>query len=132
MTEDSAGRVVVAAHAAMMRRHFALLAAERLPTVRGPEMIWCFMEAVLAAQRGERLTHKDLYALCSGAMSTATLSRAVAGAVERGYLAQRPAPEDSRVKLIEPTAFGLRHLAELAPEALQELRSILMEQEVAL
>lgn len=125
MAGSPASRAVVAAHAGMMRRQFALLASGRVPVVRGLEMIWCFLEAVLAAQRGARLTQKDLYALCSGAMSMATLSRAVADGVKRGYLAQRPAPEDSRVKLIEPTARGLHDLEKDAPGALAALRATL-------
>lgn len=127
MGEDKECRALAAVHTSVMRRQFALLASSRLPAVRGTERIWCFMEAVRAAQRGMRLTQKDLYALSSGALSMATLSRAVADGVEQGHLVQRPAPEDSRVRLIEPTASGLRWLAEMAPEALAELRAILSE-----
>ncbi|MFC7609608.1 hypothetical protein [Teichococcus aestuarii] len=129
MGEETASRAMVAAHTAVMRRQFALLGSSRLPAVRGMERIWCFMEAVRAAQRGTRLTQKDLYALSSGALSMATLSRAVADGVELGYLMQRPAPEDSRVRLIEPTPLGLRRPAELAPEAMEELRAVLAGEE---
>lgn len=127
MEEDRASRAVAAAHTSVMRQQFALLRAARCPAVRGPERIWCFLEAVRAAHGGVRLTQKDLYAMSSGMLSMATLSRAVADGVEHGYLVQRPAPEDKRVRLIEPTPLGLRRLAQMAPGALEELRDALAE-----
>ncbi|MBI0432447.1 hypothetical protein [Roseomonas sp. KE0001] len=124
---DAASEAAVAAHVAVLRRQYALLAQAGRggPVVRGPEMLWCFLEAALAQSRGERLTHKDLQAYCAGALSPATLSRALADAVARGYLLQSPAPEDSRVKLITPSEGGMRFLAEQAPAAVEELRQIL-------
>lgn len=127
-TGPSPSELAAAAHIAVLRRQFAVLTdgGRTGPVVRGQEMLWCFLEAALAQLRGERLTHKDLQAHCAGALSPATLSRALADGVVRGYLLQTTDPEDSRVKLIAPSEAGLRFLEAQAPEVVEELRRILL------
>lgn len=103
---DVKAEALAALHVFGLRRQFEVIARHGTPPatlVRARESVWCVLEAQLARLRGERLTQKDLLALSHGLISPASLSRALADAVEAGVLTLRPDPADARLRRVEPT-----------------------------
>lgn len=110
---DVLAEALAALHVLVLRRQFEVIAEHPSPPgtlVRAREAVWCLLEAQLAHLRGERVTQKDLLALSRGLISPASLSRALADAVEAGALVLRPDPSDARLRRVEPTEAAMATL----------------------
>jgi DNA-binding MarR family transcriptional regulator len=116
-------------YALAQRRGMVAIRVAGQPSVRSREVTWCVAEALNASFHGRRLTHKDLAALAIGVISPATVSRALDRAELRGLVTRRPAAEDARVLLIEPTAAAVDHLLRHAEEGYAELAAAALEAE---
>jgi DNA-binding MarR family transcriptional regulator len=62
------------------------------------------LEITSADLHGRQIALRDLVAQAEGLLSAPTLSRVVAELEHNGLLVSDPAPEDSRVKRLRPTA----------------------------
>jgi DNA-binding MarR family transcriptional regulator len=74
------------------------------PPHRAREALWALLEITSADLQGRQIALRDLVARAEGLLSGPTLSRVVAELEHSSLLVSEPAPEDSRVKRLRPTA----------------------------
>ena len=78
------------------------------------------LEITSADLHGRPIALRDLVLRAEGLLSGPTLSRVVADLERAGLLVSDPAPEDSRVKLLRPTARTIEVLMTRADAAFAE------------
>ncbi len=100
---------------AMRHRMLAVNALyEGSPSPRALEVFWIVLGALVAHFEHGALSRKDIAARATGAISNATLSRAVGDAERLGLVTTRPSPTDSRSQIIMPRRRAIAYL--LAPQ----------------
>ena len=85
-----------------------------LPGPRALEVFWVVLGAVVAHFEHDALSRKDIAARATGAVSNATLSRAVRDAERLGLVTTRPSPTDGRSQIIMPQRRAIAYA--LAPQ----------------
>src|SRR3954454_3287871 len=103
---DVRAEAVLALHLIALRRQFDVIRAVfgDDPPHRAREALWAMLEITSADLHGRPIALRDLVVRAEGLLSGPTLSRVVADLERGGLLASDPAPEDSRVKRLRPTA----------------------------
>jgi hypothetical protein len=94
------------------------------PPHRAREVLWVGLEVLLAHFQGERIALRDLVDRAQGLLSGPTLSRVVTEMEQDDLLLSEPAPDDSRVKLLRPTARTLDVLAGRTEVAFAEFAQV--------
>src|SRR3954462_2185428 len=110
---------VLALHRIALRRQFDVIRAVfgDDPPHRAREALWAMLEITSADLHGRQIALRDLVVRAEGLLSGPTLSRVVADLESSGLLVSDPAPEDSRVKRLRPTARTLEILMTRADAA---------------
>lgn len=122
LRSDARAEATLALHLIALRRQFDAIRQVfgGAPPHRAREALWALLEVTSAAVQGDRIALRDLVARAEGLFSGPTLSRVVAELESNGLLTSYPAPEDSRVKLLRPTARTGRILMTRADAAFAE------------
>ena len=105
-SSDARAEAVLTLHLIALRRQFEAIRAVfgDEPPHRAREALWAVLEITSADLQGRPIALRDLVARAEGLLSGPTLSRVVAELEHSGLLVSEPAPEDSRVKRLRPTA----------------------------
>ena len=89
-------------HLAVMRHRMRVIVQSRESgeVVRGTEMFWVILGALIGHLENETVTQKSLAATVDGAFSAATISRAIRDARIRGWITVRADPRDIRSRAV--------------------------------
>jgi hypothetical protein len=134
MRADVRAEAVLALHLIALRRQFDVIRQVfgDDPPHRAREALWAMLEVTSADLHGRQIALRDLVVRAEGLLSGPTLSRVVADLESSGLLVSDPAPEDSRVKRLRPTARTLEILMTRAHSAFTEFAVTVKEAEQAL
>lgn len=96
-------------HRKAMHRRMAVIRRfrDQAHMPRALEAYWVVLAAMVARLEGRPLTQKDLAASGTGAISAATISRAVNDVERHGWIVTAASGTDSRSQVIEPTPRAL-------------------------
>jgi DNA-binding MarR family transcriptional regulator len=132
MRADVRAKAVLALHLLALRRQFDVIRQVfgDDPPHRAREALWAMLEITSADLHQRPIALRDLVVRAEGLLSGPTLSRVVADLERSGLLASDPAPEDSRVKRLRPTARTLEILMTRAEAAFTEFADIIKEAEL--
>jgi hypothetical protein len=134
MRADVRAEAVLALHLIALRRQFDVIRQVfgDDPPHRAREALWAMLEVTSADLHGRQIALRDLVVRAEGLLSGPTLSRVVADLERSGLLVSDPAPEDSRVKRLRPTARTLEILMTRADAAFTEFAGVVKEAKQAL
>src|SRR4051794_3077593 len=134
MRADVRAEAVLTLHLIALRRQFDVIRQVfgDDPPHRAREALWAMLEVTSADLHGRQIALRDLVVRAEGLLSGPTLSRVVADLERSGLLVSDPAPEDSRVKRLRPTARTLEILMTRAHSAFTEFAVTVKEAEQAL